>query len=75
MIKARGSLWHAKNRRQGQIPKKLHGVDRDSRWGFSKHQGWIQGYSYEVVVTADKASTVFPLLASSAAADIHYLII
>lgn len=69
MIKARGPLWHAKNRRKGQIPKKLRGVDRDSRWGYSQHQGWIQGYSYEVVVTADKDSTVFPLLASSAAAD------
>jgi hypothetical protein len=69
MIQARGPLWHAKNRRQGRIPKKLRGVDRDSRWGFSQHQGWVQGYSYEVVVSADKGTTVFPLLASAAAAD------
>ena len=73
LIKARGPLWHSKDRRKGHIPKKLRGVDRDSRWGFSKHQGWIQGYSYEVVVSADKGSVVFPLLASAdtAAAKEH----
>jgi len=73
LIKARGPLWHSKDRRKGHIPKRLRGVDRDSRWGFSKHQGWIQGYSYEVVVTADKRSVVFPLLASAdtAAAKEH----
>ncbi len=70
LIKARGPLWHAKNHRQGRIPKELGGVDRDSRWVFSKHQGWIQGHSYEVVVTADKGATVFSLLASTAAADV-----
>jgi len=73
LIKARGPLWHRKDRRKGHIPRRLRGVDRDSRWGFSKHQGWIQGFSYEVVVTADKGSVVFPLLASAdtAAAKEH----
>jgi hypothetical protein len=69
MMPARGPLWHTKNRLKGRIPDKLRGVDRDSRWGFSQHQGWIQGYSYEVVVAADKGGLVFPLLASASPAD------
>ena len=64
LIAARGPQWHRSDRRAGRIPKGLHGVDRDSTWAFSKHHGWVQGYGYEIVVTAGKNSTVFPLLAS-----------
>lgn len=64
LIAARGPLWHKRNRQQGQIPNGLHGVDQESTWGCSQHDGWVQGYSFEVVVTATADSTVFPLLAS-----------
>lgn len=64
LIAARGPLWHRSDRKANRIPKGLHGVDRDSTWAFSKHHGWVQGYGYEVVVTAGKGSTVLPLLAS-----------
>jgi len=64
LIAARGPRWHRSDRKANRIPKGLHGVDRDSTWAFSKHHGWVQGYGYEVVVTAGKGSTVFPLLAS-----------
>jgi len=65
LVSARGPLWHKKDRTAGRIPKGLRGVDRDSTWGYSEHHGWVQGYSYETVVTATKGSTVFPLLASA----------
>lgn len=65
LIAARGPLWHKSNRKKNRIPKGLHGVDRDSEWGCSKHDGWVQGYSFEVVVSATKNSLVFPLLASA----------
>jgi hypothetical protein len=39
-------------------------VDRDTTWGFSKHHGWVQGYAYEVVVSAPKQGVCWPLLAS-----------
>lgn len=68
LIAARGPLWHASNRRRNRIPKGLRGVDRDSDWGCSQHDGWVQGYSFEVVVSATKHATVFPLLASADAA-------
>jgi Transposase DDE domain len=61
LIEAHGPRWHKRDRDRGQIPV---GVDRDSTWGYSEHDGWVQGYSYEVVVSATKGTTVFPLLAS-----------
>jgi DDE family transposase len=69
LIAARGPLWHASDRKKNRIPKGLHGVDRDSQWGCSQHDGWVQGYSFEVVVSATKGSLVFPLLASAATAS------
>lgn len=65
LIAARGPLWHASDRKQNRIPKGLHGVDQDSDWGCSQHDGWVQGYSFEVVVSATKNTTVFPILASA----------
>lgn len=64
LIAARGPLWHKSNRQKNHIPKRLRGVDRDSTWGYSKHHGWVQGYSFEAVVSATKGGTVFPLSAS-----------
>ena len=69
LVAARGPLWHQSDRKKNRIPKGLRGVDRDSDWGCSKHDGWVQGYSFEVVVSATKNSTVFPLLASASAAS------
>jgi len=69
LIAARGPLWHKKDRKKYRIPKGLRGVDRESDWGCSKHDGWVQGYSFEVVVSATKNSLVFPLLASAETAS------
>lgn len=69
LVAARGPLWHKSDRQKNRIPKGLRGVDRDSHWGCSKHDGWVQGYSFEVVVSATRESTVFPLLASVATAS------
>lgn len=51
-----------RDRRKGKVPA---GVDRDSTWSYSEHDGWVQGFSYEVVVSAMRGSVVFPLLASA----------
>jgi Transposase DDE domain len=69
LIAARGPLWHKSDRTKNRIPKGLRGVDCDSDWGCSKHDGWVQGYSFEVVVSATKHSLVFPLLASAGTAS------
>ena len=65
LMAARGPQWNRKDRKANRVPPRLHGVDRDSAWGYSPHDGWVQGYSYEVVVTAPKDGTVWPLLASA----------
>lgn len=62
LIEAHGPKWHAHDRKKNRVPR---AVDTDSTWGQSKHDGWVQGYSYEVVVTATPKTTVFPLLASA----------
>jgi hypothetical protein len=70
LVAARGPQWHPRDRRRGQVPKGLCGVDRDSDWGRSPYHGWVQGYSFEAVVSAPrKGGRVFPLLASAGPAS------
>lgn len=69
LLRARGPNWNRKDRKRGRIPP-LRGIDRDSEWGYSTHHGWVQGYSYEVVVTASEDSPVCPLCASVTTANI-----
>jgi hypothetical protein len=64
LVAACGPLWHKRDRQQNRIPSGLHGVDRDSTWSYSQHDGWVQGYSFEVLVSATIGSTVLPLSAS-----------
>jgi DDE family transposase len=61
LIAAHGPPWHQQDRRAGKIPA---GVDTDATWGYSEHDGWVHGYSYEVVVSSTPHTIVFPLLAS-----------
>src|SRR5205823_10778741 len=57
-----GPPWHKHDRKAGAVPA---GADADTAWGHSAHHGWVQGYSYEVVVTATAGGVVWPLLASA----------
>ncbi len=70
LIWAKGPQWHHGDRRRGVIPKGLTGVDRDSTWSFSEYHGWVQGYSYEAVVTSGKKGVVLPILASADTANV-----
>lgn len=64
LIEARGPVWGPRERKQGHVPAFLRGVDRECAWGYSRHHGWVHGYSYEVVVCAGKNQVVLPLLGS-----------
>lgn len=44
MVKAKGPLWHQKDKQHGHIPPKLRGVDQDATWSFSKADGWVYGH-------------------------------
>ncbi len=61
LIEAQGPPWHQRDRQAGKIPA---GVDQQAAWGYSEHDGWVYGYSYEVVVSSTPGTTVFPLFAS-----------
>ena len=63
LVAARGPVWHSHRRPSP-------GVDREAGWGYSDHDGWVWGYSFETVVAATPHSRVFPLLASAAAANV-----
>ena len=66
MIAARGPVHH---RWRGRPCRPSRGVDLQAGWGYSKHDGWVYGYSFETVVTATPNSLVFPLLASAGPAN------
>jgi hypothetical protein len=61
LIAGQGRRWWPRQRRQNKVPR---GIDRDTTWGYSKHDGWVQGYSYEVVVSAGKKGPIWPFLVS-----------
>jgi hypothetical protein len=61
IIAAKGPPWHQRQRAAGKVPK---GVDREAAWGYSEHDGWVYGYSFEVVVSASPGGVILPLLAS-----------
>lgn len=44
MVKARGPVWHQKQKQQGIVPKGLHGLDREATWSYSKADGWVYGH-------------------------------
>ena len=44
MNKAKGPLWHKKQKAQGIIPKGLRGIDREATWCTSHSDGWVYGH-------------------------------
>jgi hypothetical protein len=44
MVKARGPVWHRKQQKLNIVPKGLHGLDKQAKWGVSKAKGWIYGH-------------------------------
>jgi len=44
MVKAKGPVWHKKQKEQGIIPKGLRGLDKEATWGKSNADGWVYGH-------------------------------
>lgn len=61
LLAGRGRPWKPADRRRQHVPRR---VDRDTTWGYSEYHGWVQGYSFEVIVTAPQQGVIWPLLAS-----------
>jgi hypothetical protein len=62
LIAGRGRKWQARDRRRGRVPR---GVDTDTTWSYSQYDGWVQGYAYEVAVTAPRRGVAWPVAASA----------
>jgi len=50
-FKARGPRWHQVDKRLGRVPDKLHGLDTDADWIYSRYHGWVYGYKAHLSVT------------------------
>ena len=68
IVPARGPLWNQRHVRRKRVPR---GADLEATWTQSNYHGWVLGYGYEVVVTAGKQGTLWPLLASASPASWH----
>ncbi|RPH47760.1 MAG: hypothetical protein EHM85_19015 [Desulfobacteraceae bacterium] len=44
MNKAKGPVWHKKQKDKGIVPKKLRGLDKEATWGKSNADGWVYGH-------------------------------
>lgn len=44
MVKAKGPVWHQKQKKQNIVPKGLRGLDKPATWGKSRAKGWIYGH-------------------------------
>jgi hypothetical protein len=60
-VPSRGPRWGRHHQDRGRLPR---GADPEATWTYSKHHGWVQGYAYEVVVTAGKKGPLWPISAS-----------
>jgi len=60
-----------RSRQKWEPRKKQKGLDVEAAWGRNEYHGWVWGYGYEVVVSAGKMGTIWPLLASADPANHH----
>ena len=44
MNRAKGPVWHKKQKELGIIPKGLRGIDKQATWCKSKASGWVYGH-------------------------------
>ena len=59
LFKAKGPVWHTKDRAAGRIPKGLRSLDTDATWSKSGYHGWVYGYGLHITTTAHG----FPIIA------------
>lgn len=53
LFKAKGPVWHQKDKNANRIPKGLRAVDTDASWSVSKYHGWVYGYGLHLTVSSE----------------------
>lgn len=51
MTRAKGTVWHKKDKEKGIIPFGLTGLDKEATWSFSKADGWVYGHGSFALVS------------------------
>lgn len=51
MTRARGTVWHQKDKENYFIPLGLTGLDKEATWSFSLADGWIYGHGSFAIVS------------------------
>ena len=44
MNRSKGPVWRKKQQKQGIIPKRLKGLDKEAAWSKSKADNWVYGH-------------------------------
>lgn len=53
MVKAKGPVWHKKQKKEGIIPEGLTGLDKEATWGRSGYDGWVYGHGSFCITSYD----------------------
>jgi len=53
-FRACGNVWHAWDKAEGKIPKKLRKIDKEAEWGKSGYHQFIYGYKIHVGTTENR---------------------
>jgi hypothetical protein len=67
LFRAKGVVWHKKDRDKGIEPKKP--FDREANWGWSETKEWIWGYGIHLSTFSSPQSIVFPFLVELTTAE------
>lgn len=51
LFKARGPVWHQRDRKVDKVPAHLRNLDTDATWGKSGYHGWVYGYGLHIICT------------------------
>lgn len=51
MTKAKGGVWHKKDKKMGIVPDGLTGLDKSATWSYSKADGWVYGHGSFAIVS------------------------
>lgn len=51
MVAAWGPVWHPNQRKEGVVPAKLRGLDREATWSYSYADGWVYGHGAFCITT------------------------
>ena len=62
LFKARGPVWHKKDRAKNHIPKGLRNVDKTANWSKSAYHGCVYGYGLHLTTTRHGFPVMFDVL-------------